>query len=401
MTKMKFLISSLILLTWTEIWAREVTDTLESTKRDRVIITYDVSQNNGIVVIRFLDAYKRLGRTFRDKYDKLDEVAVVFFDRIGNYEDDMEFTGINADAFMVPGNARYKDSSDGYFLLQKNENPTITLELKSPEPTKLSIPIFLAHYEKKRRYKIFANCGTLVVNLTKKSAANRMGEIASELTTQTITTQEEVEGAFTDVDEANILINKVSDLLNDQDEYPFSDELKQAISSLRDRSYRITDNQVTSRIEEVLKACKQKEEELKGAANAAAKAAEEAAMQQAKKAEQEALARQDSIAAVAQQKAEEDKKRNMWMIIGGVVLAILVFAGNQAFQHFRNVKNQKNMMEMQENIVKQAENEAKRRARSMAQSQVSHIKGDVRKNTRNVIKDSVGRIGKGNKGVSI
>ena len=48
------------------------------------------------------------------------------------------------------------------------------------------------------------------------------------------------------------------------------------------------------------------------------------------------------------------KQRNFWMIVGGVLLAILLFVGNQTFQHFRNVKNQKNMMDMQANAVKNA-----------------------------------------------
>lgn len=398
MGKRNFLLASFLLFC-SGIWAKEVIDTLESTNKDRVIITYDVSHNNEQFVIKFLDAKKKLGRTFKDKYNKLNEVAVLFFDRTGNFEDKTEFSGISTNAFMIPASVNYKKSSDGYFIL--NDNPTLKMELKSAESENLKIPIFLAHYEGKKRYKIFSRCGDLIVKLSKRKQTVTQSSPTTQFTTQTITTQEEVEETFTDVDEANILINKVSDLLALQQEYPFSDELKQAISSLRDRSYRITDARVSSRISDVLSACKLKEDELKEEANAAAEAAAKNAEAQAKRAEEQALARQDSIAAVAQQKADKERKQNIWMIIGGIILAVVAFVSNQVLQHFRNAKNQKSMIDMQQNVVKRAENEAKRRARNMAQSQINRAEGEARRKTRNAIKDGIGKIGKGNKGISI
>lgn len=384
----RYIITLILLTTWTWTWAKEVTDTLESSKRDRVIVTYDITQNSGKVVIKFLDVKKKLGQTFREKYKKLDEVAVLFFDRIGNYEDKMEFSGINTDAFMIPKEISYKVSRDGYFLL--NDNPTLSLELKSSESAELSIPMYLAHYEKKRHYKVFSRCEDLVVKLSKRKLGNMPDNTTSQLTTQTITSEEELDGAFSEADEARILMSKINDLLQEQDEYPFSDELRQAISSLRDRSYRIQDNELSSKISDVLAACKIKEARLKEEADAVARDAE----LEAKKAEQQAIARQDSIAAAAEEKAEEDKKRNLWLIIGGVVLAILGFVGNQVLQHFRNAKNQKSIMDMQANVVKQAENEAKRRARNMAQSQINQIEREARKAPRNIINNIIGKTGK-------
>ena len=84
-------------------------------------------------------------------------------------------------------------------------------------------------------------------------------------------------------------------------------------------------------------------------------------------------ARQDSIFAEQKKAADAEKKRNMWMVIGCVILAVGCFAGNQVLQHFRSIKNQKNMMEMQQNIVKQAENEAKRQARNYSRQKTGEL----------------------------
>lgn len=398
----KILIAFVFLFASVSVWAREVTDTLESSKSDRVIVTYDIVQNDGKISIEFLNARPILGRTYRDKYKKLDEVAILFFDRTGNYEDNMEFSGINTDAFMIPKEVKYKVSKDGYFLL--NDNPTLSMELKSGENAELSIPFFIAHYEGKHRYKVFSRCEDLKINLSKKKPVRVQDVSTQQLTTQTITSLEEVEGTDADVAVANSLINRINGLLAEQEEYPFSDELKQAISSLREISYRPIDNNLSSRIGEVLSACNLKEKELKAEAKAAEDAAAKKAELQAKQAEEQAQARQDSIAAAAQQKADENRKQNLWLIIGGVILAIIIFVGNQMLQHFRNVKNQKSIMDMQQNVVRRAEDEAKRRARNMARSQTNRVQGEARRKTRSAINDGIGKIGKkgkGSKGISI
>lgn len=397
----KFLFASFLLLC-SGLWAKEVTDTLESIKRDRVIITYDITQNNGQVAIKFIDAKKKLGQTFKDKYKKLDEVVVLFFDRIGNYGDETEFSGISPEPFMVPSGVSYNKSKDGYFLL--NDNQKLSLELKSAESEELKIPIYIAHYERKHRYKVFSSCGDLVIKMSKHKQTAHPSDPTELLTSQTITSQEEIGGSDADDVVANSLINRIKGLLEEQEEYPFTDELKQAISSLREISYRPVDSNLSSMIGEVLAACNLKEKELKANANAAAEAAAKEAELQAKKAQEEAQARQDSIAAAAQQKADEERKQNLWLIIGGAFLAILAFVGNQTVQHFRNVKNQKNMMDMQQNAVKRAEDEAKRRTKNMAHSQINRVQSETKRKTQSAINDGISKTvkkGKGNKGITI
>lgn len=379
-------------------WTKEVIDTLESATGDRVIIAYTVTQENEKFVVKIRDAKKMLGQAFKNKYKKPDKVCILFFDKTGCTKDKTKFSGIETKAFMIPHGVNFKISEDGYYLM--NDNPTLSLEVTSDETQELKIPIYLAHYVGKRHYEVFSQCENLVINLSKHKQVAKSSSSIPQVTTQTVTTQEELEGAFTDADEASILINIVSDLLNEQNGYPFTDELIEKHSQLREMSYRIKDEGVSAKIKEVLSAYKEKEDELKGEADSIAQRVET----ELKLAAEQEQARQDSIATVAQQQAEKEQKRNLWLIIGGVILAVLGFVFNQVIQHFRNVKNQKNIMAMQENVVKRAEDEAKRRTRNMARSQINHAKGDAKQKARIVINNGIGKIAnkkKGNKGFSI
>ena len=110
---------------------------------------------------------------------------------------------------------------------------------------------------------------------------------------------------------------------------------------------------------------------------------------------------------IEKQEEESSQKRTIWMIIGGIILAILGFVGNQAFQHYRNVRNEKNMMSMQQSIVRRAEDEAKRRAQSMARQKVNQVQNAARRKSQDYVRGSINsgisKISKGkkNKGFSI
>ena len=381
-------------------WAREMTDTLESKDGDRIIVTYEIVRDKNQFEIKFNSVQKALGQIYKEKYRKLDEVVVLFFDKIGNYEDNTKFSGIGIDAFGIPKEISYEVTADGYFLLNANSKPTIPVNLVSGESAELSIPMFLAHYEGKQRYNVFSRCENLVIKLPEKKSINPSDDVAIQKVSQTVTTQEELEGESSEVVEACTLINIVFELLDKQEGGGFSDELQQHISRLRFLRFSTANQELSSKIDEVLDDCTKKENELK----AEARAAEKAESQRVADIQRQETARRDSIAAAAQQQAEKDSKRNLWLIIGGVIFAILAFVGNQMFQHFRNVKNQKSIMDMQQNVVKRAEDEAKRRARNMAQSQVNRVQGEARSKTRSAINDGINKVGqkgKGNKRISI
>lgn len=378
------------------------TDSLYTKDDDLVIIQYDVVQADGQQLVRFHSVRKILGSANRRKYEKLDHVKAIFFDRIGSFGK-TKFTGIGVSAFMRPEDVAYTSSDDGYFII--DEQPQLTFGKKAGGIKPFSIPVFLAYYKKKDTYDVFAKCGNLKIMMPKAKSIVGNDDIGNVVTvssqTQTITSQEELESSF-DEGEINERIQDLYRLLQEQNTVPFTDELTQAHDALSQMKYSVRDVRLKARISEVMRVYSEKREELENASQdaAAAEARRDAAAQEAR-----AQARQDSIETARQKQAEKEKKRNMWMVIGGIVLAALAFVGNQTFQHFRNVKNQNNLVEMQEMVVKRAEGEAKRRAQSMARNQAhkmeSQMRGKVRKTVNQGVNNARNKIGKNKKGISI
>ena len=103
---------------------------------------------------------------------------------------------------------------------------------------------------------------------------------------------------------------------------------------------------------------------------------------------EEERARQDAITAEQYAKEEADKKRNIWMIVSGVILAIVCFVGNQVLQHFSNVRNQRNIMEIQQDLARRVESEAKNYSRQKTNEFVRNTKNSTRTMVRNKVKQS-------------
>ena len=191
-------------------------------------------------------------------------------------------------------------------------------------------------------------------------------------------------------------IKTVYTLLEAQSRLPFSEMLNYEIMHLRDLDKKVKDRQLSVKIKECLTSCELKRQELEDRALAETKNAQ-AEMERLAKLEQEReQARQDSIAVKKQKQAEAEKKRNIWMIIGGVILAALCFIGNQVFQHFRNIRNQRSMMEMQQDIARRAENEAKRHAQNFARRKTNEVVNSARRSTQELVRNKVKQSG-GNK----
>ena len=331
--------------------AKEVKDTMYSSNGDRVIVDYSMTQSGGQVTVKFNSVLKKLGQRTQEKYKKLDEVAVVIFDRNGNYKD-LNFDGQATNAFMVPSNITYTPSSDGYFLLQ--DGPVLQFSVKQGEEASLSIPLYLAHYEKKRHYKIFSQCGTLKLTSKpgKAGGAAQGGGAGGQADNgeTTITTEELTDEGLSPADEAAIRVSSVMSMLEKAKKLPFSEELTHEASMLRELRFKVTDEKVSKKIAQALNAYDSKKEELE----AEAEKAEKEAADKADKLAKDAKALTDSLSAEKALQAAKENKNLMWLIGGLGGLALLVFGGKQIFKAIKDSQMQKAQKQMMEGITKMA-----------------------------------------------
>lgn len=361
--------------------AKTVKDTLVTTDGDRIILTYELSRSEDHYTLRFNNQQKKLGRINGDKYADLSKVAVMFFDRTGGFSNNVSITNMVPEAFMVPSNVNYEHSSDGFFVVQ--DYPTLNFTAKGSSD--ITIPLYLAYHPKKGKYILFSKCKGMKIRLSASGSSTRQHS-SSQITQQTVTSTTEIEADNTVALKVMESIDFAKELLNEAEKLPFSNSLESEFEYLRNQKREINDAALRSQISDVLQMYEDKKTALEEKAFAAQIAAQIEAEEKAKREAEEIQARNDSIKAAEQEQAEKDKERNIWMIIGGVILAILAFIGNQVFQSFRNNRNQKNMMNIQQSIANQAEAEAKRRAcnaiRSTTNRTVNQAKSEVREAVR-------------------
>ena len=355
-------------------------DTIYTTDGDRIILTYDVANTANQATIKFIGQQKKLGR-INSKYKDLSKVAVLFFDRTGNYSGDVSFVNMVPEAFMTPSEAQFKKSTDGYYLIQAE--PKLSFAVKGD--AKIQIPIYLAYKTKKGKYELFSKSRDLIIPLGGKVGTNR--QMASTQTVQqTITSTAEIETDNTVAVKVLESINLTKELLAQAKELPFSDNLLDEINYLRQKRREITDDALVSEISEVMEQYDSKKRMLEEKSTEEQKAQQQAEELKAQQEAQAIKAQNDSIANAQQIAAEKEKKRNLWMIIGGIVLAILAFIGNQVFQGIRNKKNQMRMMDMQQNIADKAEAEAKRQARNAIRTQRNRIEAGAKQKVSDAVR---------------
>ena len=380
--------------------ARIITDTLCSAQGDRVIITYETTQHDNKVDVRFRSTRKNLGDVLRKKYSKNSEINLLFFDNVGVIKG-MTFTGITPRAFSLPSDIGYTKSPDSYFVIDNQPAPLLTFDMKSAGEKIVSIPIYLAHYEKKCHYKILYLCGNLDIKIGSSAKPYREAEIEAKPQSQMLEIEDEALNE--DEDEALCSLNTAKELLAKQESLPFDDNLTEQIKFLQKQKHnsKISKSEIIQQIDQFL----EQYDATKKALQEQAKAQELVAQEEAeRKADDEAYARCiskedyeiyrkthpkgqyveeaeakiEEMEAEAKAKEEKEKKRNIWMIIGGVLLAILLFVGNQVLQSFRNIRTQRSMMQMQ----KDAENRAKNMARSKIQGTIRRQTGKAMNQAR-------------------
>lgn len=354
--------------------AKLVRDTVYTRQNDQIILTYDVTVNGNDVSLR-IDSKPRVipGENLRKAcMGDLSLLKVVLFDRIGNFGK-TKWSGMSPTAFMIPYGLSYDRSPEGFYIL--GESAPISFVKKNADIRDVNFPLYVAVYEKKQSYKLVGSSSQpLKVTIGEVAkGAKRTGRKGTETERIVVQTSEELETENEDIAKALGSIQMIRQLVASETELPFSQTLQMEIYNLRTLKDRVKDADIIDRINEVLLSCNDKERELKIAqkeASLAAQAQEQALIAQ-QKAEEEARQKESEEKARIQE--EKQQKRTLWMIIGGVILAISVFIGNAIFKHFRDVRNQKSIMEMQESLAKQAEHEASRRSREIVRNKAHQV----------------------------
>ena len=391
--------------------AKEVTDTLYSAKNDRIIVTYNITQKGNKVDVQFKSVRKLLGDYHRNRYkNEADRIHTLFFDWIG-VRKDMEFTGITPSAICLPAKASYKKSSEGYFVVE--QKPSFSFELETAGARSFTIPLYLAHYEGKQHYETLCSCGNLVVNIPKATTPSAKPEtktLAQQIGFDALEEEEEI----TEFDDQALnLINSINKSLPYQDTLPMESTLERKIENLVDLQAKIKNKEIIKKIDETLDAYNMKKKELEKAIAESNKQKEDNdAFTGCSTKEQyelylkqhpngshveEAKAMVTQLETEAQIEKDKEKKRNIWMIIGGVLLAILLFVGNQVLQSFRNIRTQRSMMQMQQDATKRAQNMARGKAKSEIRKQTNKVTGQVRQKGQTIIRGTADKV-KGNKG---
>ena len=395
--------------------AKEVTDTLYSAQNDRIIVTYNITQEGNKVDLQFQSVRKVLGKTHHDKYSDADKIRTLFFDWNG-VRKDMKITGETPSIISLPAKASYKKSSDGCFVVE--ERPSFSFELENPEAKAFTIPLYLAHYEGKQHYKIICSCGNLKVNIPKTSTATAPAQ-AAKPTKKTQSQQIEIneledEEEFSEVnDQALNIINSINRELPYQDTLPMDMTLEMKIKNLVDIQSTITHDGIAKKIDETLEAYNSKKKELEKVIGEKNKQkADDNAFANCNTKEdfdryvkqhpngshvEEAKAEVDKLDAQAKEEEQSKKKRTIWMIIGGALLAILLFVGNQVMQSFRNRRTQRSMMQMQQDATRRAQSMARSKAQSEIRKQTNKATSQVRKKGQNLVRDAADKL-KNNQG---
>lgn len=375
--------------------AKLVKDTICTQQNDQIILMYDLSINGNDISVRIDNKPRIIPSEDLRKSCKgdLSLLKVVIFDRIGDFGK-VKWNGMPPTAFMVPSGFSYDRSGDGFYIL--GESAPMTFTRRVSDKRDIEFPLYVAVYEKKQTYRLVSS-GSSPFKVTVGGDSETSRTVRTGTDTEHIAIQA---GGGTATDNEDVVkalssMRVIRQLLASETELPFSQTLQLEIYNLRSLKDRVKDADVVAKINDVLISCGDKEREIKDLQKEASLAAQaqEQALIARQKAEEEA--RQKEAEEKARLQEEKQQKRTVRMIIGGVILAILSLIGNAVFKHFRDMRNQKSIMEMQESLAKQAQHEASRRSREIIRNKTHQIvnKGESRmresiKNTGNPKKNT-------------
>ena len=418
--------------------AKDYEQELRSAEGDDVTVKYKVVAKDGQHTIVFDKPEKRLSRDHRYKYEEPESVKIVFFERVGKHGSDVfKYVNCYEEAITVNLNAmHYRGNDNGVVWIDEGNSVNITL-LK--QEATLSIPVYLAYYKKNNTYEVFARCGTLEIPLSavqKGDATASADSISSRKRILDVVVATGEDETLSNEDIALQLANNIRQQVGEctsltklEDRVkPLFDELVKLQSGLKivppavenaidiyskkkEELQQLADDIIGIRSEEdnrqnVIKQARSDlsyvNERLDNIDNlsdediVALKSDANLLRRQSHNIDDRQLAEEMNSAAdrcdEQYNKMEQAKKRRtIWMVIGGIILAIAMMLGGQVLQHIRNLKSQRGLEEMQNKMMQHAQNEAQRRAQSVMRSKINRAQSQARRKANEAIRDGISK----------
>ena len=397
---MRFGILLILLGICPQCFAKIICDTVSTPQNDKIILTYNLTSDDNSIRIDVTDTRVipsknySAGSLMKVCNGEPGRLKVVCFDRIGESRT-IKWSGKKAVAFMTPAGFSCDRSPDGFYLLGQNQSLPITFQGEVNRDMTIELPLFIALYDKKHNYKIVSQSArplSIKIRKPRSSAAStRPRKSHTETRREAVnSTYEEFDNDNENIVNALNSINYIEELLPRENEFPLSQQLQFEIHNLQSLKNKVSDRTVSERIKQTLLRCAEREQELKESQNSAQMAAKAEEQLIREREKQEAEEKEAAAEAKARLQEEKQQKRTLWMIIGGAILAVLGFIGNVVFKHFRDVRNQRNIMEMQESLARQAQHEAGRRTREIVRNK-AHVmankgRGKLRESVNNIRK---------------
>lgn len=371
------------------LYPKEVRDTVLTQQGDKIILSYNVSTDGDRVSVNIPNTPRIIPseRLRKECKGDLSRLKTVVFDQVGN-TGNVKWEGLTPSAFMVPSGMSYDKSDDGFYIF--GESNPITFMARGGTRKEIKFPLYIALYEKKQTYRIVSGGSRpLSVAVGNDTQATGRSEASAGYKVERIavSSTEELEADNRDVVKALSSIRMAERLLETENELPFSQTLVMEIQNLQSLKDRLKDNDVVEKINSLFLEINLKEKELKSQERQSSLSTQ--AQQQALEAQQKQEEEERKKAAEEQARIQEEQQRQqtLWMIIGGIVLALLAFIGNAVFKHFRDLKNQENILKMQESFAREAKNEAGRRSREIARNQARQMENKGKNALRGAVKN--------------
>jgi len=346
---------------------------------DRILVLYEISEDGDDLLLSFLEVNVKSGSGKLLNLVK-GETQVVLFDRRGNlpsFSSDETIVPL-----AVPAELEYTASGDGVFFLQ--EGPVLRFRrLTRTRDIQFSLPVYIAEkHILNSGYRLMGKAG-----LDIRVAAEEQPDVPDGESVPSFAGMPEVyvESEERDYNEINQSVSLVRTITEQQMSLPFSEMFVIEIAKLR--TWADDEDIVQSvrgKIRSVLGAYEKKSAELEE------KADREKQQMKGEEERREAERQAEELRKEQQeeQRVLEEKKSRMKMIIGGILLAVVGVIGNQFLQYFRNMKTQKGMMEMQQQMANRVQKKAESKARQLAAGGVGKVKKKVGQEKSDLMKKS-------------